>query len=197
MVQGVTWLGIPLGVACLAVGLLHLGMPAARRASVTASAPHALMGLGMAAMFVPPADPLPQLVWVAAFALVAAWFGAEALRAGSLLGAAGHHVVGAAAMLFMLLGGHDHGSAPAGGAVDPEHAHHAAAGGSGPGLLVTALALAFAAWFVADTVRALTRTPVPAGGPAVGVPRAEGLGGVGVAHLAMNVAMAVMLIGMA
>lgn len=44
---------------------------------------HLVMALGMAAMFVPSADPLPPLVWVGIFVLFGAWLGAVVLRAGA------------------------------------------------------------------------------------------------------------------
>jgi hypothetical protein len=189
----VMWLDVLLGAICLAVGVVHLGLLATGRAPVVDAAAHTVMGVGMAAMFVPSLDIVPRPVWIVAFVLVAAWFGVDAVRAGSFLGGAGQHVVGAGAMLFMLLAGHDHGAA-----ADPPHAHHLAAGGGG-GLLVAAAALALAAWFVADVVRELTRgahlAPATVGGSG-----ASGFGGrglVGTAQLAMAVAMAVMLLGMA
>jgi hypothetical protein len=198
-------LALVLGVACLLVGLLHTVLLTTRRAPLAdpaAHAAHAVMGYGMTAMFVPAVDVVPAPVWVACFAVVTAWFGALALRTGGLFGAAGHHVVGGAAMLFMLLGGHAAHRAhlpAAGGAVDPEHAQHAGGAAGGPGLLITVLALAFAAWFVADLARVLlarSPTPVAAGG-AVAVRPALGLGVVGIAGLVMSGAMVVMLIGMA
>lgn len=190
-------LGPALGTVCLLAGLYHLGRLAARRAPAASAGAHAVMGLGMAAMFVPALDPVPQPVWVALFVLSGAWFAATAWRAGTVAGEAGHHVVGAVAMLFMLLGGHDHDAAA--GAVDPEHAHHAAGAGA-PALLVTVLALLFAGWFVADVVRTLVvRTDgAPArrfGGSATQVRTPVTVSAA--AHLAMSVAMAVMLLGMA
>lgn len=196
MALGMTWLDVLLGAICLAVGVVHLGLLATGRAPVVDAAAHTVMGVGMAAMFVPSADIVPRPMWIVVFVLVAAWFGVEAVRAGSFLGGAGQHVVGAGAMLFMLLARHDHGGPVA--AADPAHAHHGAVAGGG-GLLVTAVALALAAWFVADVVRELTRGSRAA--PAtVGRAGAVGFGGrglVGAAQLAMPVAMAVMLLGMA
>ncbi|GAA1325449.1 hypothetical protein GCM10009610_58530 [Pseudonocardia xinjiangensis] len=206
MGSGLTpWLDPVLGLACLAVAAFHLVLLGRRHAPV-ASGAHAAMGLGMAAMFLPSADPFPQPLWVAVFLVSGAWFGAAALRGGSLLDEAGQHVVGAAAMLFMLLGGHGHGAPTATGAVAPEHAHHGGGGGA-PGLLVTMLALIFAAWFVADIVRtvyARTAVPVatapvavaPAGTTVTAAPAAPLTASV-VAHVVMSGAMAVMLLGMA
>jgi hypothetical protein len=206
---GVPWLDGPLGLVCLLIGLYHVGLLVAGRAPVAPALSHAVMGVGMAAMFVPAADPVPRPLWVALFVVVGAWFGAAAIRGGTLTGEAGHHVVGAAAMLFMLIG-HRHGSAGTPGAVNPEHAHHAGAGGGSPSLLLTAVALGFTAWFLADLVRRFTHlTPAPAAVP-VAAPVAAGVATPldsapapvllpphAVPHLVMSAAMAVMLLGMA
>ncbi|MGQ0573295.1 MAG: DUF5134 domain-containing protein [Pseudonocardia sp.] len=198
---GVAWLDLLLGGTCLLIGVVYVALLVTRRAPALGAAAHAVMGFGMAAMFLPTLDVLPRPAWVVAFVLVVAWFGAEALRAGSFTGGAGHHVVGASAMLFMLLAGHQHGTPVAAGTAGGGHAHHgAAAAAGGTGLLVTAAALALAAWFVADVVRELTRggAPVTVGGGALAAaPVTAGRGVAGTAQLVMGVAMAVMLLGMA
>lgn len=183
---GVAWVDVPLGVACLLAGLYHLGLALGRRAPVVPAVAYALMGFGMAAMFVPAADPAPRAVWVAVFAVSAVWFGIGLLRSASLFGDAGHHVVGALAMLFMLL-----------------------VPGHGSGLFGTAVALALATWFLADIVRLLAHpAPVPAltsataaamGSPDGALPATatEPHRGIPVACLVMNAAMAVMLVVMA
>jgi hypothetical protein len=75
------------------------------------------MGFGMAAMFSPLGDPVPAAVWIAVFVVTGAWFTGLALRSGLGTRDAAYHVVGAGAMLFMLLagsrdaaGGHFHGT---------------------------------------------------------------------------------------
>ncbi len=222
---GVTWLDGALAVACLLVGLYHVGLLLGRRAEFAPAAAHAAMGVGMAAMFVPAADPLPQMVWVVIFLLVGAWFGPAVLRARSLLGDAGHHSVAAAAMLFMLLG-HSGGSTAATGAtgvIDLEHTQHVGAAGAAPGLLLTVVALVFAAWFITDVIRRVTHraptrlpidstagTSVGADQPALKTRAAAGTAVAArsplrvsrapqmpVAHLVMSAAMAVMFLGMA
>lgn len=127
---------ILLAAVCLAIGVLHLGTASGRGGEAVA---HGVMGLGMAAMFVPAADPLPRPVWVGVFAVLAAWAAVAAVRERSLSGHGAHHLVGAAAMLFMVLTPH----------------HHGAAGPAGSALLLAVVALAFTAWFVADVTRAL------------------------------------------
>ena len=213
MGPGVAWSDVPLGVACALAGLLALLQLATRRAPAADAAAHAAMGLGMAAMFVPAVDVVPRPLWIAVFVVSGAWFTAAALRSGSVGGAAGRHLAGAVAMLFMLLVG---------------HAHHpaAASGGGGAALLVTVAALVLAAWFAADVLR-LTLRPegdgpagppdtVPAGtAPAVtgsapsavtgtaatatttaaGTAAAPRVGPPLVAEVVMDVAMVVMLLG--
>jgi hypothetical protein len=217
-------LSTPLGALCLVVALFHLGR-LARRDAVPSAIAHAVMGLGMAAMFVPALDPIPRPVWITVFVVSGAWFAATALRGaatagdavGDAVGDAAHHVVGAVAMLFMLLGGHHHSAAAM--AADPEHAQHAMGAGGTPSLLTTGLALLLAGWFLTDIVRTVLRqtatgqtatgqtaTGQTATGPATPGGTTTGVTTTGVtvptttsvaAHLAMSVAMAVMLLGMA
>jgi Domain of unknown function (DUF5134) len=186
--MGVAWVDVPLALACLLAGLHHLGRALSRRAPVVPAAAYAVMGFGMAAMFVPEANPVPHPVWVAAFAASALWFGAGLLRGAGPFGDSAHHVAGALAMLFMLLA--------------PGH-------GMGSGLLGPAVALTLAAWFLADIVRILTHTApaavaAPAASAALGrpdgavpVPAPDAVRGVPVACLVMNAAMALMLVLMA
>jgi Domain of unknown function (DUF5134) len=66
------------------------------------------MALGMVAMFVPSADPLPPLVWIGIFAVFGAWIGAGVLRARSAgidspdRGHQIHLVVSMVAMAYMV-----------------------------------------------------------------------------------------------
>lgn len=185
---------LALGTVCLLAGLHHLGTLATRRAPVLPAAAHAAMGLGMAAMFLPSLDPVPRPGWVAVFVVSGAWSAVAAWRAGSLVGEPGHLVVGAGAMLFMLIGGHEHAAA---GTVDPEHAHPAAGPDGAPALLVTVLALLFAGWFVAEVVRTvLDRTDAAPTAGATATQVRTRVTASAVAHLAMSVAMTVMLLGM-
>jgi hypothetical protein len=207
METDMAWIDVPLGLASLCAGIYHIALLISGRARSAPAAAHAAMGIGMAAMFVPAADPLPGPVWTAVFAVVAAWFGVAGLRAGTFLGEAGHHAVGAVAMIYMLQG-HTLGAvgAAASGAIEPEHAHHG--GGAAPPLLTTAIALAFVAWFVADVARLL----LPYGGTAAPVPVGSGSGASGstrpllsagldrhvaVPNAVMSAAMAVMFLTMA
>lgn len=171
-----------LAVVCVAVALFHLVRLAVRRRDVAGELAHALMGLGMAAMFSPAADPVPGPVWTVVFVLGLAWFGAGALRSGTLGGDAGHHVASSCAMLLMLAAGHG--------------AHAGVAS-------LAALALTgYFAWHALRCVdRCRSTRPVrePGGAAVVVRPEVRVLDPpqhAAVAHLVMAVAMTVMLLGM-
>jgi len=209
----VDWVSAGLALVCLAVVALH-----AARLVVHAGAfgdipggpigevSHAVMALGMAAMFSPLGDPVPAPVWTVAFAVCGAWFAAVALRTGSFGGDAGHHVVGSAAMLFMLLAGHDHAAADAG--ADAGHAAHHSAAGGGVGV-VSVLAILLAGYFAWHALRCSDRLrvgadddpgPAPAGSGATAVAQRTGVlrsaRTAALAHVVMAVAMTVMLLAM-
>ncbi|WP_219413089.1 DUF5134 domain-containing protein [Pseudonocardia nigra] len=179
-----TWVNGALAVVCLALAPLHVLRVALLRRDVAVEVSSAVMALGMAAMFSPLDDPLPQPVWTGAFVLSAAWFGALVVRGGGLHGEAGHHVIGSAAMLFMLAAGHTHAA-------------------TGIASVVAIALTGYFAWHAlrcADRCRSLPAAPDGAGAPAVGLrtsvlalraPQAAAA-----AHLVMAVAMAVMLLGM-
>jgi len=192
-------------VACLAVGLLHLVRLVLVRRDLVGEASHAVMATGMAATASPLGNPVPEPVWTAVFALVAAWFGVLALRSGGLGGERGHHVIGSAAMLFMLVV--EHGGASEG--------HMAAASDSTSVALVLApaIALALAGYFAWHTLRCAGRCGRQASGePAAAVagggaapaasgavravwsPRTPQTAAAG--HLVLAVSMAAMLMGM-
>ncbi|MGD9989748.1 DUF5134 domain-containing protein [Pseudonocardia sp.] len=129
------WVHVLLAMGCLGLGVLHLARLLLMRGDRVGEASHAAMGFGMAAMYSPLGDPVPDAVWLVVFAATGLWFAALAVRAGLGTRDAGYHVVCAVAMLFMLtMGGHE----AAGG--------HGGRGGIGL-LPVAALALAgFFAW---------------------------------------------------
>ncbi|MDN5858212.1 MAG: DUF5134 domain-containing protein [Pseudonocardia sp.] len=201
------WSGVLLAAACALAGLYFVWQLATRRRAASSASVHAVMAAGMVAMFVPAADPLPAVVWAGVFLLVGVWYAAAAIRAGSLQGEPGHHMVGAGAMLFMLVGHashHTHAAPVASAAGGGQHAQHAAAAaaGAGGGLAATAVALALAAWFIADIVRRLVddrRPAVLAGTASAGVRvvagQRTGIGSLA-AHLVMSGAMTIMLLGM-
>jgi hypothetical protein len=193
-----------LSVICLGLAGLHLLRLAVRRRDVAGELSHTAMALGMAAMFAPLVDPVPQPVWVTVFVVCAAWFAALALRARTLGGDAPHHVVSGATMLFMLAAGH--GAQAADGSA---HAGHVAHGGGAADTLglTSVAAIVLTAYFVWHALRCADRcrpvdVPDAADAPASAValrtsvlslhsPRvAAG------AHMVMAAVMASMLLGM-
>lgn len=207
------WVSAGLALVCLAVVALHVArlvvhagafgdIPGGSLGEVS----HATMALGMAAMFSPLGDPLPAPVWTAAFVLCGAWFAAVALRTGSFGGDAGHHVVGSAAMLFMLLVGHGGAGADAG--ADAGHAAHHSAAGGGVGV-VSVLSILLAGYFAWHALRCSDRLRVGAPDDATAAPASPGATAVArrtgvlrstrtaaLAHVVMAVAMTVMLLAM-
>lgn len=215
------WTSALFAVACLAVAVLHLLRLAVLRADLPGEAAHAAMGLGMAAMFSPVDTPVPNAVWYLVFVGSGAWFGARALREGSLVGDAGHHVIGSVAMLVMLSAEHSHTPADGGA----EHAGHAAHGGAVSGFgWTTVVSILLAGYFIWHVLRCTDRWRVVRSGMTQRVPanarsgaaeaspaspstdavasrrsaRTELLGPAAevAAHLAMSVVMAVMLLSM-
>lgn len=187
------WLGGGLALTCLAVGGFH-AVRAARGApgGVHHELAHAAMALGMAAMFVPVADPLPRAAWYAVFGGIGAWFTVAAVRGCAR---SRHLVVCAAAMVFMLLvHAPGHGAAGTG----PHAVHPVVAGSGGLALLLTAASLVLAAYFAVHAVGHLTaRDPAPQAAVTPGA----GTSGIATrlraepaAHIVTGAAMAVMLL---
>lgn len=184
-----TWFSLVCAVISLALGVVHLiRLVAARRGGLSpmSEAAHAAMGVGMAAMFSPFGDPLPAPVWPAVFGVIVVWFGVAAFRSGWLTNDAGHHVVGGAAMLFMIFMG------MAG------HSGHSTSDASMPGMdmsgpagthgaWTSVLALCFAGYFAWHVMRcgdrflagarARTAGPVPVPAGVEGPVAATGPGG--------------------
>lgn len=108
-------MGALLATLSLGVAAVFAVLAVRPRCGRPAAAAHALMGLGMADMFAPWADPVPPLLGAGVFAAVAAWFGGRWVR-GAPAGPAGaaHLVLAPAAMAAMYLsrghGGHHVGS---------------------------------------------------------------------------------------
>lgn len=210
MVAAVDLVSGVFAILCLGIGLFHLVrlvVPGAAAGDEVVGGPvgeasHAVMALGMAAMFSSRLDLLPGPVWTIAFVLCAAWFTAVALRNRSLVMDSGHHVIGHVAMLFMLSVGHGASTAP--GAAAGGHGGHAATGGSlgsgSPGILAMVVSILFAGYFVhhalrcADRMRTDRLPPAPAGAVALRVRLLTGQRTVAMVHLLMAVAMALMLL---
>jgi hypothetical protein len=142
---------VPLAVTCLGLAIGHVARAVVPLGGRACAGGHAAMALGMAAMWLPVADPLPTAGWAAVFVLLGAWFGSATLRAGSLSGELGHLVVGSAAMVFMLLA---HAPMAAADAAGGGHGHHGGAGPGASGPLVVAVALVLGAWFVCEVLLA-------------------------------------------
>jgi hypothetical protein len=103
-------MGALLATLSLGVAVVFAAFVVHPRCGRLAAATHALMGLGMAAMFSPWGDPVPPLPAAGVFAAVAVWFGARLLRgAPTGAGGAAHLVLAPAAMAAMYLS-HAHGS---------------------------------------------------------------------------------------
>jgi hypothetical protein len=202
----VGWVSGALAVVCLAVALLHLGrlVVHARAFGDVPGGPvgevsHAAMALGMAAMFSPLGDPLPGPVWTVVFVLCGLWFAGVAVRTRSVDGDAAHHVVGGAAMLFMLLTHHN--DAPI-GAGSGHAAHHMAETGLGPVPLISIVLAGYFAWHALRCSDALLADPPAEPDGSGGAVVAQRVGTlrsaqtVAVAHVVMAVAMTVMLLAM-
>src|SRR3954451_5360052 len=107
-------MGALLATLSIAVAGVFAAYVARPRCGRWAAATHALMGLGMAAMFSPWGDPVPPVPAAGVFAAIAIWFGARLLHgAPAGAGGAAHLVVAPAAMAAMYLS-HAQGSHHAG-----------------------------------------------------------------------------------
>jgi hypothetical protein len=102
------WVSGGLALVCLGLAVLHLLRVALRRRDSAIDPAvefsHTAMALGMAAMFSPVGDPVPQPAWTIVFVAAAAWFVVRRLRGPDQESL--HHIVGSTAMLFMLVAGH-------------------------------------------------------------------------------------------
>lgn len=188
-----------LTAACLGSGLACLFLAVARVGSVVMQLTHGVMGIAMAAMLSPWGDPVPAWAGAAAFAVSGAWFASVALGPGPRREAR-HLTIASAAMVVMYLAG-AHSTAPdaaAGGG----HAAHGVAGGGVGGMgsvLLVALSLVLAGYFVWHAWTCADRTPTPdaAGRPAsaVAVGGHTATRASPIAHAVMSVAMAAMFLG--
>jgi hypothetical protein len=181
-----TVLSAAFALVCLIIAALHLVRLAVRRDDVVGEASHAAMGVGMAAMFSPLGDPVPRLVWTIVFAVCAAWF--SVLLLSRREAAARHHVVGSAAMLFMIGAGTHAG-------------HDVPAGGIGLGSVAAIVLAGYFAWHALGCLDRVTPRGLPGlvvgagGGVALRAARTGDRTAAG-AHLVLAVAMSVMLLGM-
>ncbi|SDC41433.1 DUF5134 domain-containing protein [Actinokineospora iranica] len=175
---GSSWVDGLFGTLLVLSALYSIGRLAASRRGENSVQPpgeatHLLMALGMAAMFLPAADPLPRAVWLTVFVLNGAWLLAGLPKAAAADGRWGreqrHHLhlaVSSGAMVYMLAmmgpAGHEQPTAivalpGTGGAV---LAHDHGAGGVSLVPVTAALALYFLAHVLWTLVTAI-RTPEP------------------------------------
>jgi hypothetical protein len=167
---------------------------------------HLLMALGMVAMFVPPVDPLPPLVWVGIFVVFGAWIGAVVLRAGAAgtyppeRGHQIHLVISMVAMVYMFAAMTTPASEPVAAvalAASGGLAHEHAAGGAN----LAAVNIVLALYFLLHALWSGTRLVRPARLDTVGT---AGAGSVGIAvgrlpdgcHLVMGSGMSYMFVTM-
>jgi hypothetical protein len=156
-------------IAASCAARLAIGRLRRRPTETDADGLHVFMGVAMAGMLEPRLSPLPGTVWQAVFAVAAAWFTWQAIRARSRRPGSWQcahpapHAVECAAMLYMLVAARSAGNSPAvamPGMSGPS-------GGSNPAIaLVLALfMLSYVLWTV-DRLAALPRASVAVGGQA-------------------------------
>ncbi len=172
-------LAVVIFVAVAVVSLARLAV-APRGAGRAGAVAHSAMAVGMAAMALPAADPVPRWGWLVVFASVACWFAGQLLRLGPASGPAGlamgrrawrrrawpaaHHLAGSVLMLAAIVVGHGRAVAPHAHAVTVPEAHaHGLLGAGGPLVpapltwLLCAGFLLVAAWWTVDLVRGTDR----------------------------------------
>jgi len=187
---------------------------AARKAGtssgVSAEITSLLMGLGMAAMFLPALNVLPPTVWIGVFAVNAAWLIAalpRAAAAGVLAKGERHRlnpVISAVAMIYMFatMGAPSTAAAtsvasPASGGLVLAHDH-----GGGGGFDATPLNVTFAVYFLAHAMWSaglVVRSGTPSGGdrPVSTVSReSTGTRVTAVCHVVMGLGMSYMFASM-
>lgn len=127
---------------------------------------HAVMALAMATLFLPSTDPVPTAVWIILFTAVAAWFGAGLLRAGNATrwtSVAVHHLIGALAMIYMLVSmGSGSANSAAGTDMSGMDMSGGRAGIAGP-VVVIALMLYFGADATSSGLRLFRPAPADTG----------------------------------
>jgi hypothetical protein len=186
---GLSWIADVLAAVMIATAIYCAGrLVVARvlplRIERDADMAHLLMGVAMAGMLVRGLHVLPDAVWEAVFAVVAAWFGWRAIRR------TGHHLahlVSAGTMVYMLV---------AVSARAPGGTGMAGMGGMSGGaeLAWPALALALAVFMLGNAAWRLDRLTAVAGAggtAAVAAPRLSGC-----CQIAMSLTMAYTLIMM-
>ncbi|MFG1645836.1 DUF5134 domain-containing protein [Amycolatopsis sp. NPDC049252] len=163
-------LRLALGVGFLLLAVYYGGRwvlsrrdgPGAGWGDGAAHASHLVLCAGMAVLVEPAMDPLPAPAWIALFGGFTAWFAGRIVRRRALSGEL-HHVVGGAAMLYMVVA---LPALPSMFGIPPAHDMADMAGmdmtgmhemttmaGVGTGLAVPIIAWVLAGYFAADTLR--------------------------------------------
>ena len=156
---GLATLMIAIAVYC--AGRLAISRLRGKDTEVATDGLHVMMGVAMAGMFEPRLTPIPGGPWRAVFAVAAAWFAWQAIRAGRRLSArCAHpaaHAVECAAMVYMVL---PVGSWPSGrglGMTMPGMNQSTTAGNPALTLLLALFMLGYVLWAI-DRLAGLSRT---------------------------------------
>jgi hypothetical protein len=148
-------------VSMLSAARLVVAWRGGDRTGVVADGAHLLMGIGMVAMFLPWADPVPRLVWIVVFVAAGAWFTAYLLR-GTGPGRRAHHahmLIATVAMVYMFAVAVPTPqpdpvvALPATGSVVLAHDHSGGANLAAAALLLAGYFIGQALWSARRTVR--------------------------------------------
>jgi hypothetical protein len=168
--SGPAWLASGLAVLVIVIAVYCAGRLAVSRlrgrdTEVAADGLHVMMGVAMAGMFEPRLAPIPGTAWRAVFAVAAAWFAWQAIRAGRRPSArCAHpaaHAVECAAMVYMVL---PVGSWPSGrgpGMTMPGMSQGTTAGNPALTLLLALFMLGYVLWAI-DRLAVLSRATAAA-----------------------------------
>jgi len=168
--SGPAWLAGGLAVLMMAIAVYCAGRLAVSRlqgkdTEAAADGLHVVMGVAMAGMFEPRLTPIPGAAWRGVFAVAAAWFTWQAIRAGRRPSArCAHpaaHAVECAAMVYMVL---PLGSWPSGRGprmTMPGMSQGTTAGNPALTLLLALFMLGYVLWAI-DRLAVLSRTAAAA-----------------------------------
>ena len=168
--SGPAWLAGGLAVLMIMIavycaGRLAVSRQPGRDTEVATDGLHVLMGVAMAGMFEPRLTPIPGAAWRAVFAIAAAWFAWQAIRAGRRPSArCAHpaaHAVECAAMVYMVL---PVGSWPSGrgpGMTMPGMSQGTTIGNPALTLVLALFMLGYVLWAI-DRLAVLSRTAAAA-----------------------------------
>jgi len=154
-----------LTVATYCAGRLAVSRLRGKDTEVATDGLHVMMGVAMAGMFEPRLTPIPGGPWRAVFAVAAAWFAWQAVRAGrrpsTRCAHPAAHAVECAAMVYMIL---PVGSWPSGrglGMTMPGMSPDTTTGNPALTLVLALFMLGYVLWAI-DRLAVLSRTPAAA-----------------------------------